>query len=75
MSRSRWWYLLVGIGVLYAIWSLAGVLSGGTITVGPPRLWLALAGAVLVGTPVFYYALFRELTDVLLDPRVASDET
>lgn len=50
--------------MLNAAWSLAGVLSGETITVGPPRLWLGLAGAVLVGTPAFYYALFRELTDI-----------
>ena len=62
MRRTRWWNLLVGVAALDVLWSLAGVLSGERITVGPAELWAVLGGAVLLLTPVFYLALYRETT-------------
>lgn len=64
MERTRWWFALVSIGVINIVWSLAGVFSGERITVGSATLWIVLGGAVLLLTPVFYYALYRDTGSV-----------
>ncbi|MCO8243778.1 hypothetical protein [Haladaptatus sp. AB643] len=60
MERTHWWYMLVGIAALNVVWSLAGVLSGDRITTGPATLWIFLGGSILLLTPMFYYALYRD---------------
>lgn len=64
MERTQWWYSLVSIAVLNAIWSLVGVLSGDTISVGPAFVWILFGGSFIFLTPVYYYSLYREISTV-----------
>jgi hypothetical protein len=62
VTRTKWWYVLAGVAVLNVVWSLAGVLSGETLGVGPASLWVLFGGSLLLLTPLFYLALYRETT-------------
>lgn len=62
--RTQRWYALVCIAVLNIVWSLVGVLSGETISVGPATVWIVFGGALLILTPIFYYLLYQEITAI-----------
>ena len=64
MTRTQRWYAIVSIAVLNTVWSLVGVLSGETISVGPVTVWIIFGGALILLTLIFYYLLYREISAI-----------
>lgn len=61
LRRNRWQFRLVAISVVNVVWSLTAVrTSGATFPFGLSTYELFIGGSLLVLTPAFYHAIYRD---------------